>query len=474
MNRILLSAVAIISITTASMAQTVPNYVPTNGLVGWWPFNGNANDESGTGNNGTVNGATLTIDRFSNANYAYSFNGTSSSITFPQLFIFNQSGDASLSIWINKGTIPNGQGTYLYSTLSTVDANRFNFYFNIQNSRIDLDYRNPVTLHQLNISNNFINNSWEHVIYTRIGNVYNLYINGQFVNSSTDASPNLPTAIGWVLGADPTSIFDFKGNLDDIGIWNRALTQQEITALYQSCNLNASISPSTALLNTGANAQFTSSAADPNATFQWQSNADNFGWLNVPTNNFYSGATSNTLAVNNIQLGNHNQPFRVIATAGSCVDTSATAFIQITDTCVNTVIDTNYVNQTIYDTTHITVTDTNYVTVYDTVTTYISVTDTLFIDINTVGLNNNPVVNTIKVFPNPSNSILNLNYGNYAALNNYRVKITNALGQTIYDQPITQQSEILDLSTFGGNGIYYLNILNPQGNVVEVRKIVLQ
>jgi hypothetical protein len=36
------------------MAQ-VPSYVPTNGLVGWWPFNGNANDESGNGNNGTVN-----------------------------------------------------------------------------------------------------------------------------------------------------------------------------------------------------------------------------------------------------------------------------------------------------------------------------------------------------------------------------------------------------------------------------------
>ncbi len=46
-------------------AQTqIPSYVPTNGLVGWWPFNGNANDESGNGNNGTVNGASLTSDRF--------------------------------------------------------------------------------------------------------------------------------------------------------------------------------------------------------------------------------------------------------------------------------------------------------------------------------------------------------------------------------------------------------------------------
>jgi hypothetical protein len=45
-----------------SFAQ-VPSYVPTNGLVGYWPFNGNANDASVNGNNGTVNGATLTTDR---------------------------------------------------------------------------------------------------------------------------------------------------------------------------------------------------------------------------------------------------------------------------------------------------------------------------------------------------------------------------------------------------------------------------
>ena len=44
----------------------IPSYVPTNGLVGYWPFNGNANDDSGNGNNGTVNGATPSADRFGN------------------------------------------------------------------------------------------------------------------------------------------------------------------------------------------------------------------------------------------------------------------------------------------------------------------------------------------------------------------------------------------------------------------------
>lgn len=70
-----------LAIGMRAFAQTVPNYVPTNGLVSYYGFNGNANDCSGNSNNGTVNGATLTTDRFGNTNSAYSFNGTSDYIS---------------------------------------------------------------------------------------------------------------------------------------------------------------------------------------------------------------------------------------------------------------------------------------------------------------------------------------------------------------------------------------------------------
>ena len=69
----MISAFAVGLCITVNLWAQVPNYVPTNGLVGWWPFNGNANDESGNGNNGTNNGATLTADRFGNVNKSYLF-----------------------------------------------------------------------------------------------------------------------------------------------------------------------------------------------------------------------------------------------------------------------------------------------------------------------------------------------------------------------------------------------------------------
>ena len=62
------------------LSATLFAQVSTSGLVGYWPFNGNANDASGNNLNGIVYGATLTADRFGNPNSAYSFNGSSNYI----------------------------------------------------------------------------------------------------------------------------------------------------------------------------------------------------------------------------------------------------------------------------------------------------------------------------------------------------------------------------------------------------------
>ena len=85
----------------------------TDGLVAYYPFNGNANDESGYGNHGTVYGATLAVDRFGNLNKAYNFNGIDNYIKASAENL--PTGDRTVSLWfkaddLNSGPVLLGYG----------------------------------------------------------------------------------------------------------------------------------------------------------------------------------------------------------------------------------------------------------------------------------------------------------------------------------------------------------------------------
>jgi hypothetical protein len=237
------------STSAPAPCPTLPANLQT-GLVGYWPFCGNANDESGNGNNGTVNGAVLTSDRFGNANKAYSFDGITDVITFQQLFAFHSSNNASLSIWLNGQNPPNGvQGTYLKSRIDQPDNNRFNLFVNpiSQGLKLNVDYRESNSnIHILNIDT-MPSGNWTNFVLTRNNNIYSTYINGQLASISIDNNPILPNSLGWVLGNDPSSNSDYAGKIDDICIWNRALDSTEITQLYQTQSTSSSYG------NTGIN-----------------------------------------------------------------------------------------------------------------------------------------------------------------------------------------------------------------------------
>jgi hypothetical protein len=82
--------------------------------------------------------------------------------------------------------------------------------------------------------------------------------------------------------------------------------------------------------------------------------------------------------------------------------------------------------------------------------------------------------NTIKIFPNPANSNITIDYGNFAIMNGYQLRIENSVGQEVFQTTITQQSDYLNLNSWGGNGLYFVHIVDPQGNTIDIRKIVLQ
>jgi uncharacterized delta-60 repeat protein len=219
------------------------------------------------------------------------------------------------------------------------------------------------------------------------------------------------------------------------------------------------ISPSINSLAIGSNAVFIATTGI-STSFQWQSNSNNMGWMDIPNNLSYSGSSTNSLIINNIQVSSHLQPFRVIASSNNCIDTSNIAIIQVIDTCINT--------QVIYDTL------TTTVTIFDTLTTYFSVTDTLIINTTITDINQSSSSNTIKIFPNPTNDYITIDYGNFPSLIGYQLKIENLQGQLVFQTNIIQQSDYLNLTSWGGNGLYFVHIIDPQGNTIDFRKIVLQ
>ena len=93
---------------TAVLTVRLPDNLAefNNGLIAYYPFNGNANDESGNGHHGDVNGSTLTPDRYGTANKAYSFDGTDDYIDLGNKPAFNfGTSDFTISLWFKTDGI---------------------------------------------------------------------------------------------------------------------------------------------------------------------------------------------------------------------------------------------------------------------------------------------------------------------------------------------------------------------------------
>ena len=245
MKKLIYLFLTIVFICQYTIAQ-VPSYVPTDGLVGYWPFDGNANDASGNGNNGVVNGPTLTSDRFGNNNSAYSFTVNSSAgwgsaqdrITVTNPTIPNDNS-FTMSGWVNLETKPSPYNDRSHSLMGRWDENQtiiFRNQINYSGQILTILADDGLNL-SIYESGNVTYGNWEHVVITYDGSVLKHYVNGQLtgqqtfniniVTSSTNLTfGELHMANGhWYL---------FSGKMDDLGYWSRALTQEEITTLYES------------------------------------------------------------------------------------------------------------------------------------------------------------------------------------------------------------------------------------------------
>jgi Leucine-rich repeat (LRR) protein len=224
-----------------------PNY----GLVLLLPFDGNANDASGNGNDGTVNGATLTTDRFGNADSAYFFNGESSWIEATDSASLDSPVNAvSISVWVLVDNFPNpsedlegwnsivSKGTAENTVVidnKPVNEHRHYSLFVSGNKHIHFahtPYNGSQTDFQLPLQ------KWVHIVVVANSdnggqNLY--YVNGKEVFRKTNIGFSTlrvnddPLYIGKTL----SSRF-FHGKIDELLIYNRALTASEIQSLYNT------------------------------------------------------------------------------------------------------------------------------------------------------------------------------------------------------------------------------------------------
>ncbi len=594
MKNLLLTAAACIGFAAASLGQTLPAYLPSDGLVGWWPFNGNANDESGNGNDGTVSGAVLTSDRFGNANSAYDFNPLSSTITTSLLGPTGRN-PRSVSLWFSLDieNTSNDQwvmmgygGNSVFEGFALSIWNNPNFGLSVDIGASYMVY-GPCPI-----------GSYHHLVATydsSDGNTLQavkMYLDGMLLGDVIENNGVFTINTGnfnnvrFGPGDSPISdLQTFKGSLDDIGIWNRALSQEEITALYtgEPVNPPTTCNPLPSNLQNGlvgywpfcgnandesgngndgtvngavlANDRFDNSgnsySFEGNQTIIIPHNeslnlASNFSlslWYNPTivqdpavdllikgpndyigrpyylrhhgnTNEFqglaFRHATGVFPAAPSIEVSSSlpsinewhhiaisiNDSLTSLYVDGLLKDTSLFTGLQgiqnnealrigggyyqyngrlddigiwnraLTADEVQQLYTLNACTFTVYDTTH--------VTVYDTVTTYTTVTDTLIINTLITELAPPANTNTIKVFPNPASTELTIDYGNFALMSGYQLRIENSLGQQVFQTNINQQSDTLSLATWGGNGLYFVHIVDPQGNTIDVRKIVLQ
>ncbi|MCX6209255.1 MAG: IPT/TIG domain-containing protein, partial [Bacteroidetes bacterium] len=227
-----------------SVTNSIPSYLPTNGLIAYWPFNCNANDESGNGNHGTVNGATLTLDRKGNSNNSYDFNNNTISINNPQIAAFGTSS-FSCNVWIKTNTTSCGNFVRYDNCLTgALWGIRIGPAIDVSVGKVQgLECSASRIGNSVASSLTYNDNNWHNFTFIRDVALMKdlLYADGKLIAQTSFTSINNINVTGnpLLFGSCGSGYEKFIGKIDDIVLYSRALTQAEVTQLYSNCPTNS-------------------------------------------------------------------------------------------------------------------------------------------------------------------------------------------------------------------------------------------
>ncbi|MBL0340018.1 MAG: LamG domain-containing protein [Bacteroidetes bacterium] len=206
------------------------------GLIACYPFTGNAQDQSGNGHHGTLYGPLLATDRFSNPGSAYHFDGVNDYIDLGLFSGFTQSNEFSISVWIQPQQVKLQTILMLNPDNFTDRFNAMAYYSHNGVSSTIWDYGNCNAGGRLIQVGTIFSNAWQHWVYT----VHPLtgmkvYKNGVLTNSQTTSSTLINRQRNlWIGGGFDAAMapFYFHGIIDDMRLYDRAVTPSEVATLF--------------------------------------------------------------------------------------------------------------------------------------------------------------------------------------------------------------------------------------------------
>jgi hypothetical protein len=214
------------------------------GLVAYYPFDGNADDASMSGNDGTVLGATATADRFGTPSAAYDFDGIDDYVSIPDAVSLDPQDAMSAAAWFmlrsfscpyppiakkSDATQSNGYSLECHFDPEDWDGSYLGpsvfFIVDLTGGGLD-EYSGPTSISL---------DTWHFVAGTYDGTNEEIYLDGVLRNSHEYSGPMSTSPNDLEIGRDPSNPSRFfDGLIDEVRIYNRALTTSEVLLLYQS------------------------------------------------------------------------------------------------------------------------------------------------------------------------------------------------------------------------------------------------